>query len=91
MNLIRLLPESGLFKADLNIVYPKKVLVSSTFDLWHQRLGHPSNRVMEVVSEELGIKSSHSGSSNSCESCHLSKATAKYPKKGSGKKSSQPL
>ncbi|KAK1425214.1 hypothetical protein QVD17_20561 [Tagetes erecta] len=46
---------------------------STSFDLWHNRLGHPSEHVLNTLKQDLFL--SKNCLSNPCEVCHKSKQT----------------
>ncbi|MFS7950553.1 putative RNA-directed DNA polymerase [Helianthus anomalus] len=63
--------EHGLYFLGLNGNTINTCFNSSVLsDMWHSRLGHPSDQVLAVLKDSLGIKSAEHGV---CEICHRAK------------------
>lgn len=58
---------------DSSISNPDYRINVVSFELWHKRLGHPSNKVLEPIKELLGVSISHTDCLNPCSVCPLAK------------------
>lgn len=45
-------------------------------DIWHQRLGHPSNRVLSHVLSQINVKNLNNEENSFCDACQLGKSHA---------------
>jgi hypothetical protein len=59
---------------------PSTSVSSDTFDLWHQRLGHPALGAMNTIQKRFDLKFVESESVFDCSDCNLGKAVTKKPK-----------
>src|SRR3954462_6441644 len=50
--------------------------MSAISELWHHRLGHPSETRLRTLANTGALRKVTFSPSNKCESCHLSKQTA---------------